>query len=63
MNGEFLWLSVGIAGFVLILEGTISVLANAITKHDTRGDYIRAIAGCAIFIVALLSLIFHWFGA
>ena len=62
MTMETIWSTVAVAGFIILLEGTISAVVNFISKRDFRSDIIRGIAGIVVFAVGFLSLLFPLFG-
>lgn len=53
---ELLWFTVGIAGFVMVLEGTITYIAGRFFKKANL-NAIKAIAGVIIYVIAVIALI------
>ncbi len=53
---EQLWFVVGIAGFLLIMEGAISFIARRIIR-GIKEDILKVIAGLVIFAFALIKLL------
>lgn len=53
---ELLWFAVGIAGFVILLEGTITYVASTFFKKANL-NMIKAIAGVIIYVIALVALL------
>ncbi|GEM_PF-6189101 len=58
MTIETIWTTVAVAGFIILVEGTVSAVVNKISKRDFRGDIIRGIAGVVVFAIGFLSLLF-----
>lgn len=53
------WYSAAVAASVLI----IASLAQLAMKNEVRGNVVKLISGGVIFLLALLSILYHWFGA
>jgi len=53
---EQLWFVVGIAGFLLIMEGAITFLARSLARRVPE-DILKVIAGLVIFALALIKLL------
>lgn len=52
---ELLWFTVGIAGFVMLLEGAITFIVTKFFKNANL-HAIKAIAGVIIYVIALVAL-------
>jgi len=54
-TSELLWFTVGIAGFVMLLEGAITFIVTTFFKSANL-HAVKAVAGAIIFVVALVAL-------
>lgn len=52
---EQVWFAVGIAGFVILIEGTISYIGQRLWPR-TNQNFIKAIAGVLIYALAVIML-------
>jgi len=53
---EQLWFVVGIAGFLLVVEGAITFIARRLIRRIPE-DILKMIAGLAIYTLALIKLL------
>ena len=54
-TSELLWFAVAIAGFVMVLEGTITYIAYAFVKK-ANPNLVKAAAGLIVYLIALVAL-------
>lgn len=55
-TGEQLWFTVGIAGFIILLEGAISFLGLSLFKKANQ-NIVKFVGGIIIYVFALIMLL------
>ena len=53
---EQVWFTVGVAGFIILLEGAISYIGQRIWPR-TNLNFIKGIGGALIYVFALIMLL------